>query len=217
MGAARDFSRGVDSPDGNWRNAAADSSGRERPLRPSRDRTRCGRTADAHRVRLLRAGAGPVVVAQRRQSIYLTPERETWKAGETARILIQSPWPRATALVTVEREGVRSHRVFTITSTQDTVDVPITAADAPNVYVSVMLVKGRTSAGPVAKMNRRSGRLHGAVRRRSREAAARGRVGRSRRVPPGGPATITAAVRRRDGMPAPAEVTLWAIDQGLLL
>ena len=114
--------------------------------------------------------------------IYLTPERETWKAGETARILIQSPWPRATALVTVEREGVRSHRVFTITSTQDTVDVPITGADAPNVYVSVMLVRGRTShrASSLKMKAVVPRRLHGAVRGRSRRAAARGRVGRSR-------------------------------------
>ena len=34
---------------------------------------------------------------------------------------IQSPWPRATALVTVEREGIRSHRSFAVESTQDTV------------------------------------------------------------------------------------------------
>ena len=51
----------------------------------------------------------------------------------------------ATALLTVEREGIRSHRRFAITSTQDTVEVPITEADVPNVYVSVVLVKGRTS------------------------------------------------------------------------
>lgn len=77
--------------------------------------------------------------------IDLVPERETWKPGESARILIQSPWERATALVTVERESVRSHRTLEIASTHDTIDVPITEADVPNVFVSVVLVKGRTS------------------------------------------------------------------------
>ena len=77
--------------------------------------------------------------------ITLTPERMTWKPGETARVLVQSPWERATALVTTEREGIRSHRRIAITSTQDAIDVPITEADVPNVYVSVLLVKGRTS------------------------------------------------------------------------
>ena len=120
--------------------------------------------------------------------IELTPERKTWKPGETARILIQSPWPRATALVTIEREGIRSHRTFTITSTQDTVDVPITEADVPNVYVSVLLVKGRTSTELAARRHRPRaalvpGRLHGADRRRLVEAAARGRVRRPRGVP----------------------------------
>ena len=149
--------------------------------------------------------------------IYLTPERETWKPGETARILIHSPWPRATALVTVEREGVRSHRVFTITSTQDTVDVPITAADAPNVYVSVMLVRGRTSTGQAAKDDP-SFRV-GYTELSVVDPAKRLRVDVSAdrdEYPPGGPATLMVAVTPGDGKPAPAEVTLWAIDQALL-
>ena len=39
---------------------------------------------------------------------------------------------------------------MTLTSTQDIVEVPITEADVPNVFVSVMLVKGRTSTDPAA-------------------------------------------------------------------
>ena len=76
----------------------------------------------------------------------LVPERETYKPGETARLMIQSPWEGATALLTVEREGIRSHSTFALTSTQQTVSVPITAADIPNLFVSVVLVKGRTRA-----------------------------------------------------------------------
>jgi uncharacterized protein YfaS (alpha-2-macroglobulin family) len=37
--------------------------------------------------------------------IDLVPERQTWKPGETARLMIKSPWEQATALVTTEREG----------------------------------------------------------------------------------------------------------------
>src|SRR5207237_9398640 len=78
--------------------------------------------------------------------IDLVPERETYKPGETARLMIQSPWEHATALLTIEREGIRSHTQFTLTSTQQTVTVPITAADIPNIFVSVLLVKGRSKA-----------------------------------------------------------------------
>ncbi len=41
------------------------------------------------------------------QRIDLLPEKTTYKPGETARILIQSPWEQATALITTEREGIR--------------------------------------------------------------------------------------------------------------
>jgi len=74
--------------------------------------------------------------------IDLVPERQTYKPGDTARILIQSPWEQATALVTTEREGIRSHRQFQLTSTQHSVAIPITEEDIPNVFVSVLLIKG---------------------------------------------------------------------------
>ena len=80
--------------------------------------------------------------------IELVPERQTYRPGDTARIMIQSPWEQATALVTTEREGVRSHRQFALTSTQQSISVPITEDDIPNVFVSVLLVKGRTNAAP---------------------------------------------------------------------
>ncbi len=76
--------------------------------------------------------------------IDLAPERQSYKPGDTARIMVKSPWEQATALLTTEREGVRAHRRFALTSTQQTISVPITEADIPNVYVSVLLVKGRT-------------------------------------------------------------------------
>ncbi len=72
------------------------------------------------------------------------PEKKTYKPGDTARIMIKSPWEHATALLTTEREGVRTSTQFELTSTQQTITVPITETDIPNVFVSVLLVKGRT-------------------------------------------------------------------------
>ena len=82
--------------------------------------------------------------------IDLVPERQTYKPGDTARIMIQSPWEQATALVTTEREGIRTHSQFALTSTQQSVSIPITENDIPNVFVSVLLVKGRTNPAPAA-------------------------------------------------------------------
>ena len=66
--------------------------------------------------------------------IDLVPERKSYKPGETARIMIQSPWEQATALVTTEREGIRTYRQFALTSTQQSISVPVTESDIPNVY-----------------------------------------------------------------------------------
>src|ERR1043165_6417582 len=60
--------------------------------------------------------------------------------------MIKSPWEGALALLTTEREGVRTHRTLRLTSTQETVAVPITEEDIPNVFVSVVLLKGRSGA-----------------------------------------------------------------------
>ena len=43
-------------------------------------------------------------------------------------------------------EGIRSHRQFSLTSTQQSIDIPITENDIPNVFVSVVLIKGRSAA-----------------------------------------------------------------------
>ena len=40
--------------------------------------------------------------------IELVPEKSRYRPGDTARIMIKSPWESATALLTTEREGVRS-------------------------------------------------------------------------------------------------------------
>ena len=82
--------------------------------------------------------------------IELVPERKTYKPGEIARIMIQSPWERATALVTTEREGIRTYRSFLLTSTQESISIPIKEDDIPNVFVSVLLIKGRSNAAPSA-------------------------------------------------------------------
>jgi alpha-2-macroglobulin len=153
--------------------------------------------------------------------VQLTPERGTYKPGDTARILIHSPWPRATALVTAEREGIRSHRSVAVTSMQDAVDVPITAADVPNLYISVLLVKGRTSEPPGpdgADLGQPASRI-GYTMLTVDDSSKRLRVDvtadRSE-YRPRQPARVSVAVAAPDGKPARAEVTLWAMDYGLL-
>ena len=104
--------------------------------------------------------------------------------------MIKSPWEQATALVTTEREGVRTHKRFALTSSQQSISVPITEADIPNVFVSVLLVKGRSKdatpddGSDPGKPSFRLGYVE--LEGRGREQAPhRHRQGRQGRVPAG--------------------------------
>ena len=55
------------------------------------------------------------------------------------------PFRAATALVTVEREGVLSSFVTELSGKDPVIEVPMPGAYAPDVYVSVLAVRGRIS------------------------------------------------------------------------
>jgi alpha-2-macroglobulin len=73
----------------------------------------------------------------------LIPEAKSYKAGETARFQVRMPYRNATALVTVEREDVLSSFVTQLSGKDPVVEVAMPGAYAPDVYVSVMAVRGR--------------------------------------------------------------------------
>jgi len=77
--------------------------------------------------------------------IDLVPEKTDYAPGETARLMVQSPYEEATALITVEREGILQSRVTTLEGSTPMVEIPIKDRYLPNVYVSVILLKGRTA------------------------------------------------------------------------
>lgn len=78
--------------------------------------------------------------------IELVPDKLEYKPGETANILIKSPYQNVWALVTQERGGILDKEVIKIESNSQTVSVPITEKSIPNVFVSVILVKGNSNA-----------------------------------------------------------------------
>lgn len=75
--------------------------------------------------------------------IDVTPERKQYEPGETARFTVQMPFRQATALVSVEREGVLDRFVMPLEARDPTFTLPIKSHYGPNVYVSVLVVRGR--------------------------------------------------------------------------
>jgi uncharacterized protein YfaS (alpha-2-macroglobulin family) len=157
--------------------------------------------------------------------IDLVPERQTYKPGDTARIMIQSPWEKATALVTTEREGIRSHRQFALTSTQESISVPIADGDIPNLFVSVLLVKGRTAsasatpgegdASDPGKPSFRLGYVELKVEDRSKRLSV-AVTANKQEYRPASTANVIVDVKDQQGRGSASEVTLWAVDYGVL-
>ncbi len=71
------------------------------------------------------------------------PEKKSYKVGDTARFQVRMPFREATALVTVEREGIIHSQVLKLNGDDPTVSLKVQEGWGPNVYVSVMALRGR--------------------------------------------------------------------------
>ncbi len=150
----------------------------------------------------------------------LVPERSRYAPGDTARILVKSPWEGAEALVTVERAGVLSARVVRLAGTMPVVEVPVVASFAPNVFVSVVVLRGRVGSTDAELVD--PGRPAYRIGYCELEVPPAGRrldVGVTTSQPayrPGQTAEVRVAVRDEGGAGRRASVTVWAVDAGVL-
>ncbi len=71
------------------------------------------------------------------------PEKKAYQPGDTARLQVRMPFRRATALVAVEREGILHTEVVQLRGDDPTVSLKIQEGWGPNVYVSVLALRGR--------------------------------------------------------------------------
>ena len=78
----------------------------------------------------------------------MLPEKKRYEPGETARLQVRMPFREATALVAVEREGVIATQVVTLRGDDPTVELKIEPSWGPNVYVSVLALRGRIRETP---------------------------------------------------------------------
>lgn len=75
------------------------------------------------------------------QRFELTADKDSYKAGENAKIFIPNPFVvNSLALVTVERGVIMKSEVLTLSGSGREYSLPLTEAEAPNVYVSVSVL-----------------------------------------------------------------------------
>ena len=155
--------------------------------------------------------------------IDLLPEQKRYEPGDTARLQLRTPFKVATALITVEREGVLESFVRTIDRSNPMIELPIKGSYAPNVFVSALIVRGRIAdvaptalvdlAKPAYKMGLAEIRVGWSAHELAVKVAPAQSAYKVRDK-----ASVTISVRRPDGSapPAGSDVALAAVDEGLL-
>jgi uncharacterized protein YfaS (alpha-2-macroglobulin family) len=76
-----------------------------------------------------------------RHDLEIIPDKKSYKAGETAHLMVATGQPNSAVLVTVEGRDLRSHRVLRSPEGTVTFDLPITAKDEPGVFVSARYMR----------------------------------------------------------------------------
>lgn len=155
--------------------------------------------------------------------IDLLPERKRYEPGQEAALQLRMPFRRATALVTVEREGILDAYVRELSSDAPVFSIPMKASYAPNVFVSALVVRGRVAGiaptalvdlgKPAYKLGIAALNVGWAAHELKVHVATDRPVYKVREK-----AAVTVRVTRADGTrpPAGTEVALAAVDAGLL-
>ncbi|MCF8198208.1 MAG: alpha-2-macroglobulin [Sulfuritalea sp.] len=90
------------------------------------------------------SGSGdPWVTAGNQDRITVVPEQPRYQIGDTARFRVHTPFLDATALITVEAGGMIDSLVRPLSRYSPIIELPVKAAWAPNVFVSVLVMRGR--------------------------------------------------------------------------
>ncbi len=153
--------------------------------------------------------------------IQVVADKARYLPGDTAKLVVQTPFPEARGLLTVERGGVLEHRLFDIHGDTPTLEIPITDAHVPNVYASVVLLRGRIhtekdatgfeTGAPAFKLGYVQLHVEPRNQRLAVDVATEKPVAR-----PGGTVRVDVTVRDSVGRPASGQATVMVVDEAVL-
>jgi alpha-2-macroglobulin len=147
------------------------------------------------------------------------PDKTRYTVGDTATVLFASPFTNAEAWITVEREGLIEQRRLKLSDGATTLKFPITEAWAPNAFLSIVVTRGRSAApGPLDDPGRptlRVGYAQVLVTPEQKRLRVTLKPEQSE-YRPRQQARIGIEVREANGRGPRSEVTLWAVDEGVL-
>jgi|GEM_PF-1664435 len=153
------------------------------------------------------------------ERLTVVAEADSYRVGDVARFLVQSPFESAHALVTVERQGVIWRKAVAIEGGAPLIEVPVTEAMQPNAFVSFTLVRGRVEAAAADPDKGRPAAKIGYAKIAVDLADKALTVGVTPQNPsyrPGDTVKTTLSLQDAEGRPVAGRVTFYAVDEGVL-
>ncbi|MCE5258156.1 MAG: Ig-like domain-containing protein [Chloroflexi bacterium] len=143
--------------------------------------------------------------------IDLVADKKSYTVGDVARILVPSPFQgQYQALLTIERGQVIEKRVISLEGTSQIIEIPITAEYAPNIYVSLYMIKGTDAENPEPAFRLGYVMLPISVAEKELTVSITPSGGSTYR--PGEQVTYNIEVHDAQGAPVEAEVSLDLVD-----
>lgn len=153
---------------------------------------------------------------QHDRSLELVADMDEYKAGDVAHVLVQSPFPAPVqAWLTIERGDLIEQRLITLQSSSDTLDIPILAEYAPNVHLSLVIVKGVTPDSDYPWADIRFGVVDLPVSTEQLQLTIE-MTAQETQVAPGETAVYDIRVTDYSGNPVQAELSLALVDLAVL-
>jgi len=81
-----------------------------------------------------------VVFPNKGRTVDIIADKTSYSPGETASLLVRSPFPKATAILTIEQGGLLTHETVRIDGSTHLFQVPINAGHAPQMHAVVTLL-----------------------------------------------------------------------------
>ncbi len=99
-----------------------------------------GRKNQSRFTRWVSGGQLPPARKVEQEKVTLIPDKETYQPGDTAKILVQSPFSPAEGMLTVDRNGVLYTTRFEVEDGSTTLTIPIEEEHIPNLNLQVDIV-----------------------------------------------------------------------------
>lgn len=141
----------------------------------------------------------------RQERIQIIPDRPSYKPGDTARMLVVTGGSGANVWLSVEGRGVHWSRMLEVKGASATVDIPVEAAWAPNVFVEAVFIRDNTLF--------RGSRM---LKVPATDKLMQVEVAASKaEYQPGEPAQFTVTAKDHSGRPVAAEFSLGVVDEAI--